>query len=216
MSPHLNKSVTLLELLIAISLLGILVLAFTSIDLFSRYHVRSADIRSQLQNEASFVLEHMSKQIPRAIGNEWIDGADAVVEDEAFTNNGIVVYIDWNLNGRRDTIAAGDRRIAYRWYPVTAPPANRYQIRYCPQCTTASCTICTPAWGTVADNTLSRKIIACTFIKPETGNILTDNYVEVSITTCYDPDETPDACGTPDNPQVEMRTRIKMPAVSTH
>jgi prepilin-type N-terminal cleavage/methylation domain-containing protein len=75
MKPNLKKAVTLLELLIAIVLLSVVTIGISSIDIFSRSHVLSSQRRTTLQNEASFVLGHMTKEITRAIGNTRIDPA---------------------------------------------------------------------------------------------------------------------------------------------
>jgi len=70
MNTHLtHKSVTLVELIIAIVLLSVMVIGFSSIETFSRYHVLSADRRVKLQNNVSYALDHMTKHIAQAIGN---------------------------------------------------------------------------------------------------------------------------------------------------
>lgn len=63
------KGITLIELLIAMVLLSIIVLGLNSIDFFSHFHLITSDRRARIQNEASFALEHMSKQITNAIGD---------------------------------------------------------------------------------------------------------------------------------------------------
>lgn len=68
MSLRLNKSLTLLELLIAISLFFVIVLAFTSIQYFIRFHLVTSERQSLLQNEASLALEHMAKYVCVATG----------------------------------------------------------------------------------------------------------------------------------------------------
>ena len=69
MQPALKKSLTLFELIIAKSLLSVLVLAFSSMELFSRRHVVTSDRQALLQNEASLALEHMSKNVQQGMGN---------------------------------------------------------------------------------------------------------------------------------------------------
>ena len=69
MKERHNKSVSLLELLIAIVLLAVLALGLTSIDFFSRNHVISSDMRSRLQNEIYLALEHVSRSVIRATGD---------------------------------------------------------------------------------------------------------------------------------------------------
>jgi len=66
---RLKRSVTLVELLIAIALLSLIGLAFASIDIFSRYHVISADRRVKMQNELSSALEEMQKTVSMGVGD---------------------------------------------------------------------------------------------------------------------------------------------------
>jgi len=199
MNPRLNKSVTLVELLIAVCIFALIVIGFSSIDTFSRYHVVSSDRRAKLQNDASYVLEHMAKEIGKAIGdvnNSTVDtaniGGDAAVQ----------VWIDYNQNGQRD---AGDREIAYRF---TGSPAA-YQIKFCPECTNGPCTNCNPNWNST--EILSSRISSFTSTYSST-----DNYVGINITACWDAQNNPGTCGSLDNPRLEMKNRINMPAVSTH
>ena len=63
-----NKSLTLLELLIALGLFSVIVLTFTSIQYFSHFHVVTSGRQSLLQNEISFALEHMAKFVSQAPG----------------------------------------------------------------------------------------------------------------------------------------------------
>jgi Tfp pilus assembly protein PilW len=212
--PH-NKSVTLLELLIALVILSAFILVFSNIVIFSRYHVVTAARRAQVQNEVSLVLEHMNKQISRAIGNEAAFGVNSVVNTGSISGNTAVrVFIDQDGDGQRNL--ATDRWIAYRFQGTTG--ANAGQLRYCPQCSTAACITCVPAWGT-ADNTIGRLISGFVITKPAllwVPNVLSENWLEVQITGCWDSDGVPSACGTSDNPAATMRMRIKMPSVSTN
>jgi len=65
---RLNKSLTLLELLIALVLFSVILLAFTSIQYFSRFHLVTSERQSQLQNELSLALEHMGKSVQLGVG----------------------------------------------------------------------------------------------------------------------------------------------------
>lgn len=62
------KAVTLLELLIAITLLFVIVLGLGSVNLFSHFHMITADRASVTQNEVSFVLSHMQVRVAQASG----------------------------------------------------------------------------------------------------------------------------------------------------
>ena len=84
-----NSAITLLELIIAISLLGVVALGFTSIQNFARYHAIGSERRAKVQNELSFVLQHISKNIQRATG----DGNNPPI---AALANGFRVRVDAN------------------------------------------------------------------------------------------------------------------------
>jgi len=192
MSPHLNKSLTIIELLIAVSIFALIVVGFSNIDTFSRYHVITSDKKAKLQNDASYVLEHMTKEINKAIGD--VNQSEPAVSVTTIDSDpAIIAWIDYNQNGKRDS-APSDRRIAYRYR--SSPD---YQMRYYSDY----------SGSPTSYEIISRKISAF-------SRSLTDNYVFVEITTCDDPDGSLAACGTLDNPQLTMKNRIYMPAVSTH
>jgi len=182
-----------LELVISLAILGILVLSFTSIDLFSRFHVISADRRAKVQNEVSNAVEHMAKQISRGVGRV---GTAPVIINTPPTGNRIKVRTDQNLNGLIDDNAA-TCFISYRFIPAT------YEIVFFPQYSIAG-------WSNVAANVhVAAQIVACAFTY-NAGN----NLVTVDLTACWNP-LSPLTCGNPDNPSVQIRTNIKMPGVST-
>jgi len=203
MNSYLRKSLTLIELLIAIGLLSVIILAISNIDLFTRFHTISADRRAKLQNEVSYALEHMTKQISGAIGysGDW-----AV---KAYTDNkGVRVRIDNNpANGRID---ATDSWLAYRHENIGTTDS---EIRFYADAGSTE----TPA-GTY--ETIARRIAITsgTFYGVEfSGNFdasgwLNDNTIEVKIVGRWEPAQA----ASPDNPEVVIRTKIKMPSVSTH
>lgn len=198
-----NKSLTLLELIIAITLMALVVLGFSSIDLFSRFQVLSSDRRARAQNEASLVLEHMTKEISKAVGSASISGQEAV--STAFSidaDTAIHARIDADGDGK---VSSGDLWIAYRFTNTT------YQIEYCPSCPSVPCITCQPIWGSSDENILSKKITA--FIPIYNSS---NNYVDISVTACDEPGNVPDNCGSRENPTVTLQTRIKIPAVSTN
>lgn len=188
MNPRLNRSITLMELLIAIVLMTLMVLSFASIDLYSRYHVFTADRRAKVQNEASIVLEHMAKEISKAIGDTI--QLPVTIETAGGPNpvwRRIKAWIDSNQNAIRDI---SDIETAYQW--------NRgdSRVRYWPDYTGPNEVIS----NRITDFNISQ----------------TDNYVFVQLTACWDPTSTTWSCGTSDNPTVTMRIHIKMPSVSTN
>lgn len=188
-----QRGTTLIELLIAVGLLLLVVLGFQSIHLFSNYHVINADRRAKLQNESVYTLQHMAKEISKAIG----DISQSAVEiSDISSDTAIKVYIDYNQNGQRD---GGDRQIAYRFTGTTGSPSDRYQIWY---------------YSNYVNPSSSYEVISrnVTLFEPTT----TGNYVNVKITVCWDSDGNPVACGTQDNPGITMQSRIHMPGVTMH
>jgi Tfp pilus assembly protein PilW len=194
MSPRASKSVTLLELLISIVLIGLVVLGLSNIELFCRNQLLSSDRRLKVQNDASFVLEHMTKHIGRAIGDTQNYPVD-------FGANCVRAIIDSNNNGLLD-LAEVQSRIAYRWDPAA------YTVSYCGSFNVGTQS-CQPAGGW---EILARHITT-TMLPPnvDTHGDQT-NYISVNITACWDPANPP--CNTINNPEVNMRSRIIMPSVS--
>lgn len=185
-----KRGITLLELLIAIILLSVVVLAVSNIDLFSRYHVISSEHRARLQNDISYALEHMTKEIGNAAGNRQVQNPINITTISGCP--GIVVYTDYNGDGQADLW------IAYL-FNNTAP---NYQILYCPNCSNSACSTCNTALTTIA-----QRIYAFT---PVDNNLT--NYMDVDITGRWQPAQDVSV----DNPEITLRTRIKMPSVSTH
>lgn len=207
MNPHLKKSVTLLELLIAIVLLSLIVISFTSIDLFSRFHVLTSGRRAKLQNEVSAALEHMTKQINRAIGYSGNWAAKAYSD-----NKGVRIRIDDNpANGRIDT---SDHWIAYIHKNIGAL-ATDSEIRFYSDA--GEDEIPSGIYQSIAHKIVIKKPTSTFYGLEFSGNFvpngwLNDNIIEVKITARWYPDQDASV----DNPEVTMRTSIKMPSVSTN
>ena len=203
---------TLIELLISIVLLSLIVLGFASINVFSRYHVITSDRRAKLQNEVSYCMEHMTRNISMAFGNTEIDpvnsevGGDAV--DVQLCRGGgryvaVAVYIQDTNGDRRPTIDV-DRRVAYFFDNIN------HTLNFYPNYTRG----CRP-W--LPNENLSNRIIAFNpvFARDLTTGIFPNN-IGLEVAACWDPTEATQPCGTPDNPSISMRTRARMPAVSNH
>ncbi|MCX5701420.1 MAG: hypothetical protein NTW64_00335 [Candidatus Omnitrophica bacterium] len=192
MKFNLDKSVTLLELLIAMSLLGLLVIGISSIETFSRYQLTSAGIRSRLQNEVSFLLEHMAKNVNMAIG----DYSNLPVDTSSIDGDtAIRVYVDLTSgglppgDGKRG--AGGDCWIAYRFRPATS-----YQIWY---------------YANYSGPSSANETIAHDITDFTASYSNSNNYIEVIATACANP-----PCGSINHPNVTMTSRIEMPSVSLH
>ncbi len=185
------KGITLMELLIAIGLLSMVVLALSSIDLFSRHHLIDSDRRARLQNEVSYALEHMTQQISGAVGNMAIQSQIPINTTAKLPDPAISILTDSNGDGQGDT-----------WMIYWFKPSD-HLIWYCPNCTGgASC----PSCASSDSPNIAQRI--ATFNATNT----TDNYVNVNIIGRWEPAQAESV----DNPQVSMNASIKMPSVSTH
>jgi len=210
MKIYNKKSLSLLELLIGIALLGIIVLTLTSIDLFSHTHLMTSIRIPILQNEATYALEHMSKWISQAIGSVS-DPTPTINVANIAGDRAIQFTLDSNGNGLRD---AADTRMAYRWTGLAG--ATPYQLLYCPSCTLPACANCNPPWN--AAEIIARSVIYFGNPVPPgpVGPIVpVDNFIPVQLQICNDI-TNPGTCGTVNNPAVTMSINIKMPSVSTH
>ncbi|MBM3245514.1 MAG: type II secretion system protein [Candidatus Omnitrophica bacterium] len=118
-----KKSVTLLELLIAMVLLGVVVLTFASIENFGRFHTINASKRAKVQNEVTFTLEHIGKNMRRAVGDinnppiqRLADGVRIRIDANTPATPGIFtddVFFDYRLSANTlnfSCIPAGDPR----------------------------------------------------------------------------------------------------------
>ncbi len=181
LSPK-HKSLTLIELLIAVILLSVIVLAFSNIQIFGHFQVLTGDRRAKVQNEAARVLAHMSKEISRAIGNEPLYGAGSVVKVVNNPNDReLNVYVEGTSpNGRREVTGSNPPESADHWigyrFDTTGSPANLFELRYCGLCRDDNCNF------NQCNNdveTLSNRITE--FSANPTANT---NLVETSVTAC--------------------------------
>jgi len=189
-----SRALTLLELLIAAFLIGVIVLAIGNIEIFSRYHVTAAERRARLQNQISFALDHMNKNFTNAIGTIM----DRAVIREA---NGIRVRIDSNGNGQID---ASDIWTAYRHEALSG---NDSVIRFYPDI------INSPGASEVISHHIALDSTGLEFLGNfDASNQLNDSSLEVKVTARWLPNQP----SSQDNPELSMRSRIHMPSVSIH
>jgi len=195
MKPNHKRAITLIELLVSIVLLWIVLLGLYGIDIFSHQQFIASDKRSKVQNEASFVLSHISKNLLRAIGD--IDPANQAVTITAGGNTAIILAtIDSSSDGIRNF--PGDSIIGYCFNNNACGPAAGATTMVFNGNMSAS-----PAVAEVIANHVQ-----------SFNAVLNQNYLNLTISTCWDPDGTPLACGTLDNPSMNLTSIIKMPSVS--
>ncbi len=195
MRPNSERAITLVELIISIVLLGMVMLGFYGIELFSRQQFLASDKRARVQNEAMYVLSHINKNILGAIGDE-VSSALNITGSGANTSV-LRATIDSFSDGVKNY--STDSNISYCFNDANCnAAAAAYTINYNPNISAA-----TPPSGEV----ISKKIRA--FNATQNGNCL-----NVSVSACWDPAQTAFACGTLENPAVNMTNIIRMPSVS--
>lgn len=196
------RAVTLIELIIAIVLLSTIALGFVSIEIFNQFHVITTIRRTKVQNEAALALEHMTKEISKAIGD--VTSPPVEINATISGDEAIKVLIDANGNGRQDPLPT-DCWIGYRFTGASgSPTTDRYQIWFYANCVGPNCNQA----GSIGPEVIARNITSFT-------RSLTNNYVNVVVTACWVPAQI-GSCGSSDNPSVNMSCHIKMPSVSTN
>jgi prepilin-type N-terminal cleavage/methylation domain-containing protein len=195
MIPHPKKAVTLIELLICLILIGMVIMGFYSISLFSHYHLLTADRRAKMQNDSTYVLEHMAKKLSQAIG----DSTNATVTRYT-TGVGIRVRLDSSA-----PFGAADASDMFVDYCLVDSEIRFYT-------NTSGLTMPPPATSTY--QVLTDRAVPVTGLEFQgnigASNILTDNILTVVLSLRW----SPTLAASPDNPTVQMRTTVLMPAVS--
>ncbi|MFA4989509.1 MAG: hypothetical protein WC576_01915 [Candidatus Omnitrophota bacterium] len=193
------KSVTFIELMIAVVLLAVIILAINNIDIFSRRHLISADQRAKVQNDVSRCLEHITKSAGSSIGNETAYGSNTsvYVSPDSTNTTTLSFFTDTNGNGLMNP-DAGDYWVRY------SLNTTGYDFSYCSQCANAPCAVCS---GT--EEVLAHGITALSAVK----NFSEGNYMNVTLTGCWDPTQ---ACNTSNNPGMTMSTTLSLPSLSTN
>lgn len=218
MLRKITSAVTLLELLIALVLIFLVILAFSTLDLFSRGQLINTDRRVKLQNGITLAMDHMVKQMMRTVGNELVYDRHTAVDIRNISNDPALQF----CFGADHSLATN--WAAYKYTGNTGQQEPHYQIRYCPQCSTRPCTQCGGKRWSESEivEVIARNIVIFNRVKPNDAGRLTSNFVTVTFTACWDPantvlpaDGSPPA-GTPDNPCVTMTSNISLPSVSTN
>ncbi len=200
---------TLIELLIVVVLLSLISLGFFNLHIFSQDQVFQADRRAKVQNEVSFILEHMTKHVKgRAfrggvIGNQTDTvNVPVTLVPAAPPQTQIRVLIDFNNNGRLDPPVAGgatDKIIVYEY--------DNHNIRFYANFTDSPGNF---------ETLTNRAVILGPFndagIPSHIDYTVGNNFFAITLSGCWDPTQWP-ALRALENPQVTMTATINMPSV---
>jgi hypothetical protein len=196
MSRNRTRAITLMELLIALVLLCLIVLGISNIDVFCKLVFLGSDRKAKSLNEASYIVEHMSKFIGQAVGDAN-NTPVTINSPPAYCTQAVLVRIDNVSRAPNGVWDLDDSQIMY-CFNNTAH-SMRYYNNY-----TAPATPGEP-------EELSRNVLN---FSPS----LLRNTVEVNLTGCWNASITsgPRACGSVENPRVTLQTRIFMSSVSVN
>jgi prepilin-type N-terminal cleavage/methylation domain-containing protein len=220
------RGVTLLELIVAIILFGIILLAIGNVEIFSRYHVVSADQRAKLQNEISLSLDQMSKKLLNAIGST---GNWAV---RAHAGRGVSIRIDSNPDGPNGMADSEDKWVAFVLQPKGSGVNRDNEIWYCwdlpdgdtiPNALSSKCEIVGHKLipgvyiGPVPTLANEHNVYKGLNFLPGSGGSweadgLHDSVLQIVAIARWFPGEEKGNT----NPEVIMDTKVSMPSVSTH
>jgi len=194
------KAVTLLELLIALALMSLVVLASASIEVFSRHTVINSDRKAQVQNEITSVLEHIGKNVKRAVGDQSAPPASQPLQLIGAPVNGFKIQVDPNT-----PVTPGNYQDdIWLTYTLTGnnltfgcQDPNVGMGAACPSSETLSTHIIP---GVVAGRLSDFSLAGGFFVYIEYYGSL----VEVGLQGRYDPN----AAASRDNPQVNLKSRF--------
>ena len=112
----MRKSATLMELMIAVVLLALIVLAAGSFEVASRYFLRSTETKVDALNELTFVLEHLHKNILLGIGDN-ADPANVgiVLAPVGCTGTDCVLSIRQDVDVQTPSDYSDDKIVQYRF-----------------------------------------------------------------------------------------------------
>jgi len=210
----MRKAITLMELLLALAVTSIVILYFFAVEKIGRQDLFNTDHRAKVQNEVSYVLDHMTKNLTRTIGSTAnITGQNPAVSTSTISGDAALRFFvdlasDCSSPGEGQWNTQCDRWRAYRYRPASATPTtDRYQIWYYEYCDGTDCS----GAGTIGPEIIARRITAFSCA-------ITNNYIDVTITGCWDPAEAAasGACGSANNPSVAMHAYINMPSVTAN
>jgi Tfp pilus assembly protein PilW len=199
-----NAALTLIELIVALVITAMVMVGIYNIQLFSHYHVMSATRKSALQNEATYLLSHISGQIRKAVS----DGSTHPVDFDP-SGSRIRIWTDTNPSPPDGQLqASGAPRDTLVYYNHAASGT----VTFCPDADISAypggTVSCSGAVETLASHISSN--FNSTYVTIQD----TTNYIDVTVTACWDP-ATPATCGSLRNPSVTLISRLCMPAASS-
>ena len=206
-----NKSVTLIELLVSITIVSIMILSFYGLEALSQSWVINAERRAKVQNELSNVLEHMSKYVQTAYGDK---NHPPVV----FTESGFKVQVDfksqqtpWDLiNLAWVSYSLDNNTLSTSCAAIGSGTCGSFAAE------TLSKRIISGVSNTEMPNPLPSPLTAGFYVKIDPDDTGAINIIEIGLVGRYKPTEESTSVIPITNPQIEMKTKIICNSCSTN
>ncbi|MFA5336738.1 MAG: prepilin-type N-terminal cleavage/methylation domain-containing protein [Candidatus Omnitrophota bacterium] len=108
----MKKAVTLIELTMAIALMGVVVLGVASFDVGSRRFLQSSERSTQVLNEATLIMDRISKDALTAVGRVnaaaiTVAGNTVTINQDTNNDGAVDTVVSYSLAGNQLTRAAG-------------------------------------------------------------------------------------------------------------
>lgn len=190
----MKKGFSLVELIIAISLMGLIILAIVAVDVGSRGFLRTSDDESTLQNEANFIMESIVKDLGKSFKGTKNNPSVKVTADNTLEIRNRASGSSFELNNSKwvryqfDSAAKTIKQQTCEGYPANIDSEGK----------------CAGSWSNPQQ--LIRNIVtACVF------NFDTDTaVVGITITARAKPSENPGQ----DNPEVILESSVSSRSIS--
>lgn len=183
----MKKSVTLVELTLAIALMGVIVIGIASFDVGSRRFLQASERKTQVLNEATLIMDRITKDAFSGIGTV----TDPAIVTDAANPTFLRIIPDTNGNGIRD--AGDDRWIRYRYINTASNPDSLERVRR-------------DAAGNDTVEFLSTRVRNFNVIRPAGTNT-----AQLVLILRFDPNTAINAFS---NPQVSVQTNVEAPGWS--
>lgn len=191
-----KKTLSLMELIIAISLLIVIVLGAASFDIGSRQMLRASETKTQVLNEATLVLDHISKSALLGIGDADNPAIYSIPNATPYGETMLFIKQDTSGNGIREA----DDVDSVVGYAQDKRAGHEGEIFFCPDTRFDHRAGEDP---THPHQVLTTRAIANGFTPTVPAN---GNTADISVTLRFDPAHDRNAFN---NPEVTAQTAIE-------
>lgn len=214
-----EKSFSLTEILVALVLMGVIVLAVTSVDITSRRFFETVKDETWIQDEARIAMTHIAKNVELGLGDMTnastpvgsppladdsrgfliLNDSGNLIDPTDPSDLGTQIQVKFDHNGDgRFTGSDPDRVLQYTY------DSGNYQINFDPDVNDAVIA--------GSEEVLAEGIVESAIFSFDDSDPTLANRVEVTITVVREPGEVPSL----DNPETTLTSSLILRAMSTN